>query len=324
MVHADAHNLQRSLRFVAEPTLEYVPSTAAENAIDSFIRRVLQDVGSDCDGLDQEYRDLHAERADPSVSRWRRLEALLGFDPDAAPERLVSGYESMAEQFGTEPVEEAALAQQGVHSTDALQDTLRAAESSRVLIRTPRTIADIGLDRSALDPPWKLAVGAARKLRQRLRIPPGPIRNPRLSEILEINVDRLATQRRSPRSIPYGLRLRTASGNVNKLALRSPWSHSRRFELCRSLGDIIWSGNDALGPLSTAKSGRQKFQRAFAQEFLCPYDDLRGYIPNEDPADDDIHAAARHFHVSERLIQTTLVNHNAIDRETFEQMVEAA
>lgn len=323
MVHADAHNLRRSLRFVAEPALEYVASTTAEKAIDSFIDRVIQDVGSDCDGLDKEYGKLCAERDDPVISQWRRLEALLGFDPDAAPESLVSDYETMTERFGTDGIEEAALAQQGLQSTNALQDTLRAAETSKVILRTPPTIADIEVDHSSLHPPWRLATGVARELRQRLQVPAGPIGNPRLSEVLNINVDRLANQRISPRSLPYGLRLRDASGSENRLALRSRWSHSRRFELCRSLGDIIWSSNDPLGPLSAARSGRQKFQRAFAQEFLCPFDDLRSYIPNEDPADDDIHAAARHFNVSERLIQTTLVNHNVIDRETFEQMVEA-
>ena len=324
MVHADAHNLQRSLRFVAEPALEYVASSAVESAIDAFIESILHHAGSDCDGLDHEYRDLLAERADPVVSRWRRLEALLGFDPDAAPEGVVSDYEAMIERFGTEAIEEAALAQQGEYSGIALQDALGAAETSKVVLRTPSAAGGIELDRDPLQPPWRLAIGAARGLRQRMRIPEGPIRNPRLSEVLGLNVERLATQRRWPSATPYGLRLRDASGNVNKLALRSRWSHGRRFELCRSLGDIIWSGNDALGPLSTAKSGRQKFQRAFAQEFLCPFDDLRGYIQSEEPNDDDIHAAARHFHVSERLIQTTLVNHSVIDRGTFEQMVEAA
>lgn len=81
---------------------------------------------------------------------------------------------------------------------------------------------------------------------------------------------------------------------------------------------------DPLGPLSTAKSARQKFQRAFAQEFLCPCTDLQAYIGTDKPGDDDIHAAARRFHVSERLIQTTLVNHHVIDRDSFAQMVEAA
>ncbi len=324
MVHADASNFQRSLRFVAEPALEYVAATTVENAIDAFINCVLQEAGSDCDGLDQEYQDLLAERADPGVTRWRRLEALLGFDPDAAPEGLVSDFEAMIGRYGAQGIEEAALAERGAQSNNGLQSTLRAAETSRVILRIPLSIGDIELGHSPVHPPWRLAVGAARELRRRLRVPAGPIRNPRLSEVLGINVNHVAKQRSWPGSIPYGLRLRDASGNGNRLALRSRWSHSRRFELCRSLGDMIWSGNDALGPLTAAKSARQKFQRAFAQEFLCPFNDLRAYIPNDAPADDDIHAAARHFHVSERLIQTTLVNHNVMGRETFEQMVEAA
>ena len=354
MVHADAHNLQRSLRFLADPMLEYVAWSTAETAIDTFIDDVLQDAGADCDGLGQEYRALCDERADAAASRWRRLEAMLGFDPDGAPEGVVAGYETMRERFGDNSIEEAALAQQGAHSLNALQTTLAAAEASKVILRTLSTIGHIELaglrpsknppgpdgqrmqpdceaeprsrklDHRQLRPPWRLAVDAAGELRQRLSVPPGPIRNPRLGEVLGIHIDRLATQRNQPPSVPYGLRVRDASGNVNRLALRSRWAHSRRFELCRSLGDIIWSGNDPLGPLSAAGSGRQKFQRAFAQEFLCPVDDLRAYIPNENPTDDDIHAAARHFHVSERLIQTALVNHDVIDQETFDQMVEAA
>ena len=283
MVHADAHNLQRALRFDADPGLEYVPSSTAERAIDTFIDHVLQDTGTDCDGLEQEFRYLRDERADPDASRWRRIEAMLGFDPDDAPEALVTDYETLSERFGIESVEEAALAQQGGQSVNVFQDTLRAAEASKVVLRTPATIARIDLDHHRHRPPWQLAVRAAGQLRQHLRVPPGPIRNPRLSEVLGISIERLATQRAWPPSVPYGLRLRDASGNANRLALRSRWAHSRRFELCRSLGDIIWSGNDPLGPLSAAKSGRQKFQRAFAQEFLCPFDDLRAYIPNEDP-----------------------------------------
>lgn len=159
-------------------------------------------------------------------------------------------------------------------------------------------------------------------MRDRLCVPPGPIRNTRLSEIVGTNVDHLGTRRRSKFDIPYALRLRQETGS--KLALRSIWSHTRRFDLCRSLGDIIWSGDDALGPLSAAKSERQKFQRAFAQGFLCPFADLQAYINTDEPSEDDIHAAARHFHVSERLIETTLVNNDVIDQASFEQMVDAA
>ena len=76
--------------------------------------------------------------------------------------------------------------------------------------------------------------------------------------------------------------------------------------------------------MSAAKSERQKFQRAFAQAFLCPFADLLAYINTEEPTEEDIHAAARHFHVSERLIQATLYNNHLIDQAAFEQMVDAA
>ena len=324
-VHADANNLQPSLKFVAQPRLNYVPSSTVEDAIDRFVGHVLEHVGDASDGLDTEYRQLQAERTDPTVATWRKLEAMLGFDPDDAPDGLVDGLETLTERYGSEPLQEAALAHQGERATEAINNCIEAAESSKVLISAPfafDTLDPIKVGRSSLQPPWRLAVRAANQLRHWLNVPPGPIRNTRLSEIVGTNVDYLGTKRRSTFDIPYALRLRQETGS--KLAMRSTWSHTRRFELCRSLGDIIWSRDDAMGPLSAAKSERQKFQRAFAQGFLCPFDDLRAYINTDKPGEDDVHAAARHFHVSERLIETTLVNNQVIDQASFEQMVDAS
>lgn len=275
-VHADASNLQPSLKFVAPPRLEYVPSWTVEKAIDRFILDVLNQVGTACDGL------------------------------------------------GAEPLQEAALAHQGVHANAALDKCLEAAGCSNVVVRTPFAVNEFQIDRPSLRPPWLLAANAADRLRDWLGVPSGPLRNTRLSEIVGINVDHLKSNRRSSFNIPYALRLRDDANRASRLALRSPWSHSRRFELSRSLGDIIWSCDDALGPLSAAKSERQKFQRAFAQAFLCPFADLQAYINTEEPTEEDIHAAARHFHVSERLIQTALYNNHVIDQASFEQMVDAA
>ena len=323
-VHADASNLQPSLKFVSPPRLDYVPSSTVEEAIDRFILDVLARVGTACDGLDAEYSQLRSERADPEVAAWRTLEAMLGFDPDDAPEGLIRGFEALTDRYGAEPLQEAALAHQGAHATAVLEDCIEAAERSNVVVRAPFEVEDIQIDRSPPQPPWSLAVNTADRLRHRLGVPSGPLRNTRLSEIVGINVDHLKTPRRTSFDIPYALRLRDDASRASRLALRSAWSHSRRFELGRSLGDIIWSGDDALGPLSAAKSERQKFQRAFAQAFLCPIADLQAYIDTEEPGEDDIHAAARHFHVSERLIQATLSNNHVIDHASFEQMVDAA
>ena len=321
-VHADASNLQPSLKFVAQPRLDYVPSLTVEAAIDRFVRNVLEHVGNASDGLDAEYRQLQAERADSTVAAWRTLEAMLGFDPDDAPDGLVGGLEALTERYGSEPLQEAALAHQGEEATSTLKNCIEAAESSNVLVRAPFAFETLEVDRSSLQPPWRLAVAAANQLRHWLSVPPGPIRNTRLSEIVGTNVDHLKTKRRSTFNIPYALRLRHETGS--RVALRSTWSHLRRFELCRSLGDIIWSRDDAMCPLSAAKSERQKFQRAFAQGFLCPFADLQAYINTDKPGDDDIHAAARRFHVSQRLVEATLLNNHVIDQASFEQMVEAS
>ena len=324
-VHADANNLQPSLKFVAQPRLDYVPSLTVEAAIDRFVRNVLEHVGDASDGLDAEYRQLQAERAEPSVAAWRKLEAMLGFDPDDAPDGLVARLEALSEQYGSEPLEEAALAHQGKLAAEVLENCIQAAESSNVLVRSPfpaGTIADpTYIDRDSFQPPCLLGVDAANQMRDRLGVPPGPIRNPRLSEIVATNVERLKTKRRSTFDIPYALRLRQETGS--RLALRSTWPHTQRFELYRSLGDIIWSRDDAMCPLSAARSERQKFQRAFAQGFLCPFADLQAYIDTDEPGEDDIHAA-RYFHVSERLIEATLISNHVIDRGSFEQIVDAA
>jgi len=323
-VHADTSNLQASLKFIAPPRLEYMPSSMVEEAIDRFVLDVLTHVGAACDGLDAEYRQLCSERADPETAAWRTLEAMLGFDPDDAPESLIRGCEALMDRYGAEPLREAALAHQGTHATAVLEQCIEAAERSNVIVQTPFEAGDFQIDRSSMQPPWLLAVNTADRVRRWLGVPPGPLRNPRLSEIAGFNVDRMSTRRRSSSEIPYALRLRDDTRRASRLTLRSAWSHSRRFEVSRSLGDIIWSGDDALGPLSAAKSERQKFQRAFAQAFLCPFGDLRAYIDTEAPGEDDIHAAARHFHVSERLIRATLYNNHVIDQASFEQMVDAA
>ena len=230
-VHADANNLQPSLKFVAQPRLNYVPSSTVEDAIDRFVGHVLKHVGDASDGLDAEYRQLQAERTDPTVATWRKLEAMLGFDPDDAPDGLVGGLETLTERYGSEPLQEAALAHQGERATEAINNCIKAAESSNVLISAPfafDTLDPIKVGRSSLQPPWRLAVRAANQLRHWLNVPPGPIRNTRLSEIVGTNVDYLGTKRRSTFDIPYALRLRQETGS--KLALRSTWSHTRRFE----------------------------------------------------------------------------------------------
>ena len=161
------------------------------------------------------------------------------------------------------------------------------------------------------------------KVRRALGVDKGPLRNRRLKDLLKVCGEDFRAKAGSATKLSYGLRLRHDDERRNVIALDTRWPQNRRFEFSRTLGDAIWSGNDALGPVTKAKTRRQKFQRSFAQSLLCPYDDLMAYMNTGYPDEDDVAAAARHFHVSERVVQTLLVNKGMIDRPQFDQMVEA-
>jgi len=184
------------------------------------------------------------------------------------------------------------------------------------------------------DLPWIAALRPAEALRSALGVGRGPLRNQTLADLLQVRVDVLqSTAAHAGHDLPYGLRLGLASEQRDRIALRSRWSHDRRFEMARALGDAIWAPNARLGPIATSHSARQKFQRGFAQNLLCPYDDLVAYVGTDALSEGDLSAAARHFHVSERVVRmalanrpggTSRVNQQDLDSERFGELVDAA
>ena len=98
------------------------------------------------------------------------------------------------------------------------------------------------------------------------------------------------------------------------VCLNTSYSTNHRFALLRLIGDRLYSPDtDKFLPVTTVKTARQKFQRAFAQEFLCPSDALKDFI-GEDFGEEKLDEAAHYFNVSTRVIETTLVNKGFIDR----------
>ena len=67
-------------------------------------------------------------------------------------------------------------------------------------------------------------------------------------------------------------------------------------------------------PATRTYTYRQKLQRAFAGEFLCPFEALANML-HGDFSVEAMEDAADHFNVSERTIRTHLANHGLIDRE---------
>ena len=265
--------------------------------------------------LRSQIKALSDERGDPDVSGWRRLEAQLGYDVDEAPVTLMDSLFALQREYGIGAVAEAAMATQSAEAASVLEAEIKAANDHHWQCDLQRTAvlvenAKVG----AGEPPWRLAETAAAAVLKAVGHVGGPLSRSTLADLLNVRQSALrSVQSAGSRELAYGLRLNTGRRRGEIVAPASRWSADRRFEFARALGDAIWSANERLGPLTRVKSERQKFQRAFAQSLLCPYEALVGYI-GEDVSDGAIAAAARHFLVSERVIRSVLVNKGALNR----------
>jgi hypothetical protein len=323
---SDPEGVVGPVRYVTD-ALFFILGKDFESAIDQFLALVADEksgYGSDRDALRRLLNVLRAERADPEIAQWRRLEAQLGFDPDQAPESLVREVGGFSQRYGNAGIEEAVQAHPGIEAANVLSQEIRVAESNGWDCDFTAAVRSVGnLSRDYTLPPWRTAQEFAQRLRSAIGISSGLVQDKVLAEVADIHPAALesATIGGGGKQLEYGLRLKTEKPR-SRLVFHTRAATSRRFELGRAIGDAIW-GRDVIGPLASSKTARQKFQRAFAQSLLCPFDELMAFLDTSDPTDDDIADAAQHYDVSERVVRTTLMNNNVIERE-FQDLVEAA
>ena len=303
----------------------FVNAEQFEGAVDQFLERAVNAQSNDRDALKAQYSALNCERNDQDFSTWRRLEAMSGYDADSAPDNLIQAFLGNVEKYGLDGVGEAIAAVQGEVAQEALEASISFAEQSGVIcdFREASSAANSVEFRSRAWI-WEQAEIAAKEVRNRSGCQKGPLKNGRLAEILNVSKYIFRGRKTSATELQYGLRLKIKDEERSAIALRARWPQGQRFELCRSLGDAIWSDSDSLGPMTSTKTGRQKFQRAFAQSLLCPWEELRCYMNTDEPTEDDVSAAARYFDVSERVVQTVLINKRRIDRPQFDQLAAVA
>ena len=315
LAKADPPGVMGPVRFLQD-ALSFVPGQSFETAIDTLLEAVDGMLaGEDRDHFRSLIGALNEERKHAKASAWRRLEAINGFDPDEAPESLISALLDLSRRFGNADVEEAASACPGVESAKIINELIERPASGGHFTQVNFTDAVQSVNSVPLRDgyePWRMAETMASSLRKALDVRERPLLNRRLADLAKLDPIVLKTVQHVGGEIPYGVRLADAKGQ--SVLLRAHWGHDRRFELMRALGDAIWSGNSQLGPLSQAGTERQKFQRAFAASMLCPLSALKNYLGEADPSDEDIAAAAHHFHVSERVVRSVLVNKHMMDR----------
>ena len=303
-----------------------VAAPTFERAVDEFVQAVLDRLDahnlSDSD-LAKLWSELQAERQEAESTVWRRLEALSGFDPDEAPDGFIEALRGAGRTDGIRAIEELAAATkaEAVRHLSVLPE-IRAAATP---IRLPSTLElgePYGPGGTFQRPPWEVGVLAAQRARRAWSLAAGPLSDGALCDLFGAPGDLLAGDESAWEiNISAGFRGDRPDGEVG-VFLHRRWRAGRRFSLARLVADhLLADASDRVLPVTDARTARQKFQRAFAQEFLCPFEELRTFFGTVEPADEVIEEAAEHFQVSPLLIKTTLVSRGLLTRDTLPDLI---
>lgn len=304
-----------------------VPSRTFETAVDEFVGQVLarlQALHIPESNLSRLWADILAERSDPEVSRRRRIEAMLGREPDAIDDDQVERLIADAARLGEGAIREVAADRgQTDHqsnlalSADQFEDAAEALGFDASPLDAVR-LNEVYLPNRTEVPAWKLGAIAARALREQEKLGSGKIQNSRLAAFA--GTTRSALARSAQSGTPMSFALNKTAQN-SKIVLRSKWDGGRRFDLARLIGDNLLNRDGKLHPATRAYTYRQKAQRSFAAELLSPFDAVEDMMAGDYSLEmqQDV---SEYFAVSPMTINTLLKNHGRIERDDPEQFVD--
>ncbi|ALU90689.1 hypothetical protein [Herbaspirillum rubrisubalbicans] len=304
-----------------------VPADDYERELDALLAAILGHCAKMADGeaLQTLVAQIARERNDPELAGWRRLEACLGFDADMAPDAVINALVDLEAIAGENGVEEAARAVPGANCPQTLHTVIEATKASTLEIdlgmaaEISEFLSDQALP-SAVSP-WRMAEVAADHLREIIGIVRGPLNNDELTALLKIRWDDIKAATATARKLPYTARI--DGQGKSRVALQNKVPVSLRFELMRQLGDAVWAQEEHFGIVSRSKSDRQRFQRAFANSLLCPFDDIQRELDVANPTPEDMEEVARRYAVHPSVVRYQLVYKGYLPFENASEAVEA-
>ena len=164
--------------------------------------------------------------------------------------------------------------------------------------------------------PWRIGTYAARALRRQERLGDGPIADGRLAGLYGVRKQALLDANTSIGGpLAFALGGDGIAGTGSRVVLRSKWRVGRRFEVARLLADraLVPDTKERLRPATRAHTYRQKMQRAFAAELLCPFAGLAEFL-DDDLSDEAREEAAAEYGVSSLAVTSILANNGLLEQ----------
>lgn len=259
--------------------------------------------------------DLHAlwdtvqeEKADRELALFRQIEARLGFDAGEGPESAIVAIMEQAGTFGHESAQEVSTF---LYNNTLTREEIQALEKN--ISGTGISIRDLPALRAYAGQqkghalPWDFGYDLARQARKIWGID-GVFSTEKLCRLLDTSPDRLSSNGIS--NLGLGVK---HDENTFYVALHKKHPTAQRFMAARLICDAITaSDDDRLLPATPDKTARQKTQRAFAAELLCPIALIKEKIGTDYTNEDIWNDIAEDFNVSSLVVKSQLANNNLI------------
>lgn len=298
----------------------FVTAKSFEKAVDDFIVLVIGRL----DALEVKNTELHQlwaevvrERNDSSLAKWRRLEASAGFDPGELSEdsfKIISQFEINA---GRMAAAEVAACCRGSDPKPIFASVSNQASSARVRARIPALTVSKSYRNLSYEP-WQDGRMLANDVRRAFGLGSEPISSKKLSDILSMPKSSFDRSKEENENL-LGLAIKQDDGDELRFSFQRSNSTGRRFEAARLLCDaLLVPKGEKFMPSTDAKTSRQKIQRAFAAEFLCPIESLKAFV-GTDSSTSNIERAANHFEISPLAIASHLTNHRVLSPERLSE-----
>jgi len=288
-----------------------------ERGVDDFVSQVLarqQDLGVTDSALGDTWQAVRDERADPTSAAFRKREAMMGLDPGQVSADDLERLFAKGAWIGAGALDET-LVETPMAGADALLDRLEALRQQSSPCLAYQGVLDAVASwtpASTYAAPWQRGAALAAHLRRHWGLGHELISDEFLSDAFggDIHSEKLALSG-SPPFIAF-----REDGRLRPVLRHTHFATSRRFDIARLIGDAaVAEQADALSPLTRSRTARQKFQRAAAQELLCPVEGLVERVTLPVPDEDELVEAAQYYQVSEHVVATTLVNHRLVSRD---------
>ena len=307
-----------SFRYSGAP-MTLISANVMEAAVDRFVsdivalmdKKELRETN-----LHRLWSELQIERQDPETASLRRLEARLGYDPDEA-DHLGEEWRDDAARLGGDSLEElAADAAYLCKPNDMMSASCITEMADSCGFEASGQDSIVPWERSQEEwgiwEAWRIGESYARRLRMEERIDVvDPVSNGRLAELAGVSKKAIS---RSDCIGDISFFLNRDLGTSARMVFRSKWENGRRFALARIIGDRLFAWTDKMFPATRSFTYRQKAQRAFAAEFLSPFEGVRDMLGTDD-SEDRQNEIAEHYQVWSITIKTILMNKGIISRD---------